>query len=157
MELLYTSRIPTATSFKNKVIRKKLQGRTLSVKTLKLRKSLATREMRLVKNCTESNWMKVRSLLRQSKLKRDLCSYPGSDASTDEEYSHATNIENEHGNMQPGAQDSAKHHRAANQKSEQVNFVPIDYLPDFSRLVTAQKIYNGSQQVSIRQHIKDIL
>jgi hypothetical protein len=46
---------------------------------------------------------------------------------------------------------------AANQKCEQINFVPIDYLPDFSRLVTAQKIYNGSQQVSIRQHIKDIL
>ena len=97
MDLLYTSRTPAASSFKNKVISKKLQGRTLSMKSLKLRKSLPSREMRLVKNCTESNWMKVRILLRQSKLKRDLCSYPGSDASTDDEYSHATNIENEHG------------------------------------------------------------
>jgi hypothetical protein len=105
MDLLYTSRIPTATSFKNKVISKKLPGRTLSMKTLKLRKSLASREMRLVKKCTESNWMKVRSLLRQSKLKRDLCSYPGSDASTDDEYSHATNIENEHGTMQQVGED----------------------------------------------------
>jgi hypothetical protein len=158
MDLLYTSRTPAATSFKNKVISKKLQGRTLSMKSLKLRKSLPSREMRLVKNCTESNWMKVRILLRQSKLKRDLCSYPGSDASTEDEYSHATNIENEHGTLQRVAEESPNHQSApSNKNSEQVNFVPIDYLPDFSRLVTAQKIYDGTQQVSIRQHIKDIL
>ena len=102
--------------------------------------------------------MKVRILLRQSKLKRDLCSYAGSDASTEDEYSHATNIENEHGTLQTVAEESANHQSAADsQNSEQVNFVPIDYLPDFSRLVTAQKIYDGTQQVSIRQHIKDIL
>jgi hypothetical protein len=65
MDLLYTSRLTAATSFKNKVIRKKvLLGRTLSMKNLKLRKSLASREMRLAKKDTESKWMKVRSLLR---------------------------------------------------------------------------------------------
>ena len=75
------------------------------MKSLKLRKSLTSREMRLVKKCTESNWMKVRILLRQSKLKRDLCSYPASDASTEDEYSHATNIENEDGTLQPVAKE----------------------------------------------------
>ena len=48
--------------------------------------------MKLDKHATESNWMKVRKLLRESKLKTAL-STGSAEASTDDEYSHPTNIE----------------------------------------------------------------
>jgi hypothetical protein len=43
------------------------------------------------------------------------------------------------------------------EETSKLTFVPIDYLPDFSRLVTAQHIFDGTKPISMRQHIKDIL
>jgi hypothetical protein len=111
----------------------------ISVKTLnalkvkRARNSNVLRQMKLDKDATVSNWMKVRKLLRESKLKRILSS-GFTEASTDDEYSHPTNMECDQ-TSEVAVEDVMQNE--SHQKINAFDFVPIDYLPDFSRLITA--------------------
>lgn len=144
----YTTRVLQITniSFKNKGIKKQLKvvsGKAPQAK--KLRDTLRLTKRASLCGSTESNWMRVRKLLRERKLKMELSTASSSaDASTEDEYSHAPDLENELQTTQPEVQ------QPADNNEKRLTFVPIDYLPDFSRLVTAQHICQGSKPISIR-------
>jgi hypothetical protein len=87
----------TKISCKNKGIKKQLKvvsGKGPQSK--KLRDSLRLKKRASLSGSTESNWMRVRKLLRERKLKMELSTASSlADASTEDEYSHAPDLDNE--------------------------------------------------------------